>query len=68
MCANISACLLAAGFLGCLTALDLRNGIPSQEKLSAENQVPTNGEVVALDIYRAAVVVSVGVAILSLCL
>jgi len=68
MCANISACLLAAGFLGCLTALDLRNGIPSQEKLSAENQVPTNGEVVALDIYRATVVVSVGVAILSLCL
>jgi len=68
MCANISACLLAAGFLGCLTALDLRNGIPSQEKLSAENQVLTNGEVVALDIYKAAVVVSVGVAILSVCL
>jgi hypothetical protein len=65
---NITVCLLAAGFLGCLTALDLRSGIPSQEKLSAENEVPADGQVVGLDIYKIAVLVSVGIAILSLCL
>jgi hypothetical protein len=68
MRANISECLLAAGFLGCLTAFNLRSGIPSQEKLSADNQVPTDNEVVGLDIYKVAVLVSVGIAILSLCL
>jgi hypothetical protein len=68
MRANINVCLLAAGFLGCLTALDLRSGIPSQKKFSAENEVPADDEVVGLDIYKVAVLVSVGVAILSLCL
>jgi hypothetical protein len=65
MCANISDGLLAAGFFA---AFDVRNGISSQEKLSAEKQVPTDDEVVALDTYKVAVLVSVGIAILSLCL
>jgi hypothetical protein len=68
MIANISECPLAAGFLLRPTALDLRSGIPSQEKLRAENHVPTNDDVVGLDIYKLAVLVSVGIAILSLCL
>jgi hypothetical protein len=68
MFANIRVCLLAAGFLGCLSALDMRSGVPSQEKLSAENQVPTDDKVVGLDIYQVAVLISVGLAILSLCL
>jgi hypothetical protein len=68
MFANISECPLAAGFLGRLTALGLKSGIPSQEKLSAGNQAPTDDEVVELDIYKVAVLVSVGLAILSLCL
>ena len=68
MFANIGASLLAAGFLGCLTALDMRSGVPSQEKLSAENQVPADDKVVGLDIYKVAVLVSIGIAILSLCL
>jgi hypothetical protein len=67
MFANISECPLAAGFLGRLTVLDLKSGIPSQEKLSAENQTPPDDEVVELDIYKVAVLVSVGLAILSLC-
>jgi hypothetical protein len=65
MCANISEGLLGAGFFA---AFDVGNGVPSQEKLSAENQVPTHDEVPELDIYKAAVLVSVGIAILSLCL
>jgi hypothetical protein len=68
MYANIRACLPAAGFLGCLSALDLKNGVPSQEKLSAENQLPADDKVVGLDIYKVAVLVSIGIAILSLCL
>jgi hypothetical protein len=67
MRANIVVCLLTAGFLVCLTALDLRNGIPSQEKLSPGNEAPTNDEVVGPDVYKVAVLVSVGLAILSLC-
>ncbi len=67
MRANITVCPRAAGFLGCLTALDLRSGLPSQEKLTPENEVPTDDEVVGLDAYKVAVLVSVGVAILSLC-
>jgi hypothetical protein len=68
MFANIRACLLAAGFSGCLTALDMRSGVPSREKLSAENQVPADDKVVGLDVYKVAVLVSIGIAILSLCL
>jgi hypothetical protein len=68
MYANISACLLAAGCLGCLTALDMRSGTPSQEKLGAENQVPADDKVVGVDVYKVAVLVSIGIAILSLCL
>ncbi len=67
MRANITLCLPAAGFLGCLTELDLRRGIPSQEKLSSGNEVSTNDEVVGPDAYKVAVLVSVGLAILSLC-
>ena len=65
MCANISEGLLGAGFFA---AFDVGNGVPSQEKLSAERQVPTDEEVVALDTYKVAVLVSVGIAIRSLCL
>jgi hypothetical protein len=65
MCANISDGLLAAGFLA---AFDVRDGIPSQEKLSAEKQAPTDDESLELDIYKIAVLISVGIAILSLCL
>ena len=67
MRAHISECLLAAGFL-CLTALDSRNGIPSQVRLSPGNEVPTDNEVVGLDAYQVAVLVLAGVAVLSLCL
>jgi hypothetical protein len=58
----------AAGFLGWLMALDLRSGIVPQEKFSPENEVPTDDEVVGLDGYKVAVLVSVAAAILSLCL
>jgi hypothetical protein len=67
MRANVIICLLAGGLLGCLVALDLRSGIPSQEKLSPGNEVSTNDEVVGPDAYKVAVLVSVGLAILSLC-
>jgi hypothetical protein len=50
-----------------LATLDLRRGIPSQEKLSPGNEVPTNDEAVGPDAYKVAVLVSVGLAILSLC-
>jgi hypothetical protein len=65
MCANISEGLLGAGFFA---AVDVRNGVPSREKLSGEDQVPTDDEVLGLDLYKVAVLVSVGIAILSLCL
>jgi hypothetical protein len=65
MCANISDGLFGAGFFG---AFDVRNGVPSREKLSAETQVPADDEVLGLDLYKVAVLVSVGIAILSLCL
>ena len=68
MGANITVYPLAAGFLGCLTELGLRRGIPSQEKLSPENEAPTDDEVVGLDAYKVAVLISVAAAILSLCL
>jgi hypothetical protein len=67
MGANITVYPLATGFLGCLTALDLRCGIASQEKLSPETEVPADVEGAGLDAYKIAVLVSVGVAILSLC-
>lgn len=65
MCANISEGLLGAGFFA---AFDVRNGVPSRKKLSAEDQVPTEDEVLGLDLYKVAVLVSVAIAILSLCL
>jgi hypothetical protein len=65
MCANISEGLLGAGFLA---AFDVRNGIPSQGKLSAKSQVSTDDEIARRDIYKVAVLFSVGIAILSLCL
>jgi hypothetical protein len=65
MRANISEGLLGAGFMA---AFDVRNGIPSQEKLNAENQVSTADEVAGPDIYKVAVLFSIGIAILSLCL
>ena len=68
MRANITVCPPPGGFLGCLTGLDLRSGIPSQEELNPENEVPPDDEVLGLDAYKLAVLVSGGVAILSLCL
>jgi len=65
MRANIIVCLLAAGFLGCLTALNSR--IPSQEELAPQIEAPSN-EVVGPDAYKVAVLVSVAAAILSGCL
>ena len=65
MCANISEGLRGAGFFA---TFDVRNGVPSREKMSAEDQDPTDDEVLALDLYKVAVLVSVGIAILSLCL
>jgi hypothetical protein len=67
MRANIIVCLLATGFLGRPTALNLRSGIPSQDKLSPENEAPADA-VVGSDAYKVAVLVSVGAALLSLCL
>jgi hypothetical protein len=65
---NIIACLLAAGFVGCFTTLDMRRGIPSQEEFSQESEVSTNDQVERLDPYRVAVFLSVVAAILSLIL
>jgi len=65
---NIIACLLAAGFVGCFTTLDMRRGIPSQEEFSHDNEVSTNDQVERLDPYRVAVLFSVVAAILSLIL
>jgi hypothetical protein len=63
---NIIACLLAIGFFGGLTALDLRGGIPSQEGLSNENEGSANTEVGKADAYKVAVLLSIGAAVLSL--
>ena len=68
MRANITVFPSAAGLLGCLRPLDLRKGIPSREKLSPNSEVQTSEEVVGLDAYKIAVLVSVAAAILSLCL
>jgi len=68
MRANITVYPLAAGFLGCLTELGSSRGIVSPEKLSPENEVPTDAEVAGLDAYKVAVLISVAAAILSLCL
>ena len=67
MRANIVVCLTAAGFSGCLKTLDSRVGIPSQENLSPENDVPASEEVAGPDAYKIAVLVLVGAAILSVC-
>jgi hypothetical protein len=67
MRANIIVCLLAAGFRGCLKASDWRSGIPSQEKLNHENEVPADDAVAGPDAYKVAVMVLVGAAILSVC-
>jgi hypothetical protein len=68
MRANITVHPLAAGFLACLTALDSRSGFPSKGTLSPENEVSADDEVVGLDAYKVAVLLSVAAAILSLCL
>jgi hypothetical protein len=65
---NIIACLLAAGFFVCLTTLDLRSGTPSRERFSHENEVPASDQLGGPDAYKLAVLVSVGLAILSLIL
>jgi hypothetical protein len=65
MCANISEGLLGAGFFA---AFDVRSGVPSRRKINAEGHVPTDDEVLGLDLYKVAVLISVGIAILSLCL
>ena len=51
MRANIIVCLLAAGFLGCLTALNSRSRIPSQEKLATQIEAPSN-EVMGPEAYK----------------
>ena len=63
---NIIACLLAAGFFGGLTTLDLRSGIPSQERFSHESEVPADDQVGRPDAYKAAVLLSVLAAVISL--
>ena len=68
MHANINVFPSAAVLLDCLRPLDLRRVIPSQEKLSPNSEVQTSEEVVGLDAYKIAVLVSVAAAILSLCL
>ena len=68
MHANINVFPSAAVLLDCLRPLDLRKGIPSREKLSPNSEVQTSEEVVGLDAYKIAVLVSVAAAILSLCL
>jgi hypothetical protein len=49
-------------------AFDWGSGVPSQEKLSPENEAPTDDEGVELDAYKVAVLVLAGAAILSVCL
>jgi len=66
MRANISAFLPAIGFCGRLPALDLRSGIPSQERPGHKNEVPADAEVGEPDAYKVAVLFLVGAAILSL--
>jgi hypothetical protein len=65
---NIIACLLAAGFFLCLTTVDLKSGIPSQEGFGHENEVSADDQVGGSDAYKLAVLLSVGLAILSLIL
>jgi hypothetical protein len=66
MRANINAFLPAIGFCGRLPALDLRSGIPSQERLGHKGAAPANAEVGEPDAYKLAVLLLVGIAILSL--
>jgi hypothetical protein len=68
MRANIIACLLAVGFFTCLTVLDLRSRVPSRVNLIRENEPPVEdeGQADGPDAYKMAVLLSVGVAILSL--
>lgn len=66
MRANITVFPSAAGFLDCMTPLDLRSGMPSQERFSPNSEVQTSDKVVGLDAYQLAVSISVAAAILSL--
>ena len=68
MHANYIVCLPAAGFPGGLTGPYLRREIASKKKLSYKKQTPAEDEVVRLDAYMIAVLVSVGATILSLCI
>jgi len=68
MHSNLIVCLLAAGFSGYLKALGWKSLIPSQERLSPENEIAADDEVVGLDAYKVAVMVLVGATILSVCL
>ena len=68
MRANYIVCLPAAGFPGGLTRPYLRSEIASQNKLGSKKQAPAENEVVGLDAYMIAVLVSVGATILSLCI
>lgn len=68
MRANIFVCPQAGWFTGYSRGLDFRNGIASPEPLSAGSEVPAEDEVVGLDAYEIAVLVSVAAAILTLCL
>jgi hypothetical protein len=68
MRANITVFPLAAGPLDYLKTLDLRSGMPSEEKFSPNTEVQTSDKAVALDAYKMAVLISVAAAILSLCL
>jgi hypothetical protein len=65
---NIIACLLAAGFFVCLTTLDSGSGISAQERFSHEKEVPASDQVGGSDAYKVAVLLSIGIAILSLIL
>jgi hypothetical protein len=68
MHSNLIVCLLAAGFSGYLKPLGWKSVIPSQERLSPENEVAADDKVVGPDAYKIAVMVLVGATILSVCL
>jgi hypothetical protein len=68
MRAHITVFSSAAGFLGCLTPLDLRTGIRSPGEVGPKSEVPTGDRLVGLDAYKIAVLISIAAAILSLCL
>lgn len=46
--------------------MDLGSGVPLQKKVTSNSKIPADDEVVGLDAYKVAVLVSISLAILSL--